>query len=936
MAILARKTKKHPRKYLALAKRASLFLLAILVASSSLQVLVPGAPAQAKTYGEMTPSEQAASYTYYAVLGACVESSMYGDIDLSVGSGGNTTPSIGSNTDGSGSWFNPNAPWGITFTDGHHNCDNLTKDALQLWGWGSDYKDFLSDIGYTYEPNNSPRPRWHGPEPSGDGSIRRQRFESAVQSQVYKQNFPDKPPIGAAAWYEISFNNFFASCKAKDLGLYDSLDSDVKGRVDSRATEGDTRYTSYFMYNTTTKKAENHGFSYTPPETGLVTIYGYRASGQNGDNGAWLSCEELGKRMSDNAPAMRSYVEDNPDYIPSTNTTDIAKICDTNPNDPACKDDSQSSCVVDGIGWIICPVVNFIAAITDAAYGFVSSFLVVQPLMTTDTKSGLFGAWSVMRNIANVAFGIAFLIIIFSQVSSIGITNYGIKKMLPRLIAAAILVNISYWICAVAVDLSNIVGASARNIFESVGANIQSGPNTTQISTGEGWVGVAGFILAGGLATTVALYIGLSALLPALIAVLIAIVTVVLVLVLRQALIILLVAIAPLAFVAFLLPNTEGLFKKWKGLLTTLLLMYPIIAGIFGASALASSIIMNSATSQGGDYVIAIQIMGAAVAVIPLFITPVVMKTAGGVLNRFAGYVNNPNKGPFDRMRKGADDIRKRQEGRREIRALNNGRVFGGSRFRRRAERNAITKGIEGEVSRAQAGYIAEQAMGVDAFRNQLAGGRRVGPGRTADEAATQRALANAINVQTKLEADEVTAASAIIKNFDRDTLRTLSQGGAAEGLDASRSLAVKTAAMQKVLDSQDIEGTNHLLDQASSGGMDPATRRAFAEVLERSSGRPSYVNMGAIESYKQGENMANSTQLTVNAINNNTYSPDKIAASSKDEMDHVLNIAASAVVPTDNTQIIAAAKTALSVPQYSGKIAKQAEAVKNISNLRF
>jgi hypothetical protein len=132
-------------------------------------------------------------------------------------------------------------------------------------------------------------------------------------------------------------------------------------------------------------------------------------------------------------------------------------------------------------------------------------------------------------------------------------------------------------------------------------------------------------------------------------------------------------------------------------------------------------------------------------------------------------------------MRKGAEGVRKRQEGRREIRALNNGKVFGGGRFRRAARSSAITKGIEGEVARAQAGYVADEAQSVDAFRNQLAGGKRFGPGRTADPEAVQRALANAINVQAKLEADEVNAAKAILQtlNLDNTQRAALEQGGA-------------------------------------------------------------------------------------------------------------------------------------------------------------
>lgn len=321
---------------------------------------------------------------------------------------------------------------------------------------------------------------------------------------------------------------------------------------------------------------------------------------------------------------------------------------------------SISSCKVDGIGWIICPVVRTMALIVDGAYTFVSSLLTVQPLMADGgpADSSVYGAWSVMRNFANIAFVIAFMIIIFSQLTSVGLNNYGIKKMLPRLIVAAILVNASFWICAIAVDVSNILGTSLNGLFKDLPA--VGGSNTTKFTydggqTGLGWEGIAGGVLATTVIAGGVLYATLSALLPALLAALIAIATVFIVLTIRQALIILLVVISPLAFVAYLLPNTENLFKKWMGLFKTLLLMYPIIAVIFGASALASGIVMTSAK---GDYAVAIQIMGALIAVIPLALTPVIMKTAGGLLNRIGGIVNNPAKGPVDRLRKRAEGYR--------------------------------------------------------------------------------------------------------------------------------------------------------------------------------------------------------------------------------------------------------------------------------------
>lgn len=258
------------------------------------------------------------------------------------------------------------------------------------------------------------------------------------------------------------------------------------------------------------------------------------------------------------------------------------------------KTPDKTTCVIPGIGWIICPVLNIMAELTNGAYAFVSALLTVQPILTTGNSQGLYTSWLVMRNFANVAFVIAFLIIIFSQVTSTGISNYGIKKLLPRLIIAAILVNLSYWICAAAVDLSNIGGTSLKGLFDAIGGTIKL-PDAGPAATGEGWVGIVGGLLAGGLLTGAALYIGLSALIPVLITVLITIAVVFIALIMRQALIILLIVISPLAFVAYLLPNTESMFNRWRSLFWTLLLMYPIISLIFGASALASKIVMGSA-----------------------------------------------------------------------------------------------------------------------------------------------------------------------------------------------------------------------------------------------------------------------------------------------------------------------------------------------------
>lgn len=326
--------------------------------------------------------------------------------------------------------------------------------------------------------------------------------------------------------------------------------------------------------------------------------------------------------------------------------------------------EGTTSCALEGIGWVICPVSNFLAGAMDKIFEVLASFMTVRPVQTSQ-DSALFRMWSVMRNFANVAFVIAFLVIIYSQVTGVGISAYGIKRLLPRIIAAAILVNISYWICAVAIDVSNISGYSLQQLFINLrNVLVGGGGNNWDLNN---WTSWTSFILSGGTAG-IAAGIGAQALLagtvtgsimlliPILVIVLTSALVALLVMALRQAFITILVITAPLAFVAYLLPNTEKYFEKWRDLFMTMLLMFPIISVIFGGAQLAGMAIIQNANS------INLVILGMAVQVAPLIITPLLIKFSGALLTRFAGVLNNPNKGLIDRSRNWAKDRAENQK----------------------------------------------------------------------------------------------------------------------------------------------------------------------------------------------------------------------------------------------------------------------------------
>ena len=282
----------------------------------------------------------------------------------------------------------------------------------------------------------------------------------------------------------------------------------------------------------------------------------------------------------------------------------------------------KNSCGIDGgLGWLICPVMTFVANINDAAYGAISGFLDIKPaILSSGDNSGAKQGWDFFRNIANAIFAVIFLWIIFSQISNVGVSNYGIKKILPRLIIGALLVNLSYYLCQIFVDLSNILGHTLKDALESGAGEI----GTTSEAAGWGSAIAATIVGVGGVAAFAALAIGI----PTLAAGFLAIMTVFIILVVRQAGIILLISMSPIAFAAWLLPNTEDLFKKWMKIFRGLLLVFPIISLLYGAGKLAGAVLAASATVDPNNPDETLHLVALAATTMPLIATPFVLQNS--------------------------------------------------------------------------------------------------------------------------------------------------------------------------------------------------------------------------------------------------------------------------------------------------------------------
>lgn len=386
-------------------------------------------------------------------------------------------------------------------------------------------------------------------------------------------------------------------------------------------------------------------------KTKSLPITGYDGYKYEDNEGIHLILTEGDAKTATEGQAV-SYLLRSGIYDPSTQSSST-KVSIANAPE-ADGDDDGDNCKVN-VGWFVCPATQLIADRMDGVLDIIKSFLIVHTLQTDTTKNNpIYEIWQKVRDVSNVCFVLVFLLIIYAQITNQGLSNYGIKSMLPRLIIGAILVNVSYWISGALVDTSNVLGSSIQQFFTDVRHGLSShGRLGDELS----WTGVTGVVLAGGgvLGKVVVANGGigpsLTLLTTMLVGAIVAAIVAMVVLAMRQALITLCIIVAPLAFVAYVLPSTNKYFDKWKDLFATMLLMFPLISFIFGAAQLAGYAIIANA----GDSITQI-IIGLAVQVAPIAITPLIIKLSGNLLGKLAGIVNNPNRGIIDRTRNWAQE----------------------------------------------------------------------------------------------------------------------------------------------------------------------------------------------------------------------------------------------------------------------------------------
>lgn len=885
-------------------------LLIALVAAGLISGLVPPAAVNASQKYQYTVEERAKAYGYYRAVKHCV-TKMVGQIKALSDFDGEATKPL------NGFWFGNDSggddpshgnPVNVVPTsatdDGVRGCAKTIDTALTKY-WNISYVDFLKGIGYSWNMESS---RW---EYAGDPS-RPSRLDGLLSQKG----------IDTTSWndevaYSIYWAGFNSLCGASDVKDSDTNKNLADAPLDTEATE-ETRYGwAYRIEPNGPKKTVFKYKSVAPGATWIVnnpaTATLYQGNSKTCDEVIALlgnkkyadayftgmlidKCKAAGVPViGRSADAQRlACVEGakhpnpgNENYCKTKYSGAALEACQkgqgvkiTAEDVPGTTDDSgtttdeeQTTCAIEGVGWILCPILIAGANIADAAFGFIAgSFLEISPDLLGD---GTRIAWGVMQGFANAGFILIFLTIIFSHLTQMGLSSYGVKRTLPRLIVAAILVNLSFLLTQIAVDLSNILGYGLKEMLGGVAQSIQTSSGAGGVSTGDDSTNFLGIVTVV-IAAAAFSWINLGAVIAAVVAAVVVLITVFLILALRKALIVLLVVLAPLAFVAYVLPNTKKLFDRWLKMFTGLLLVFPILGLLYGGSLLAHTILW---TAVGGDTIM--QILAYVVLVVPLIATVPLLKGSLNAVGNIGGYVNaigakvkggasKATGGAFDRSRVGQfQKYRKGVSARRRAQRQAGTDLFGGGAKNPLNWGSRMNRGLNKASGRFGAD-MATRGAAIDAKEDA-----------ELMQNATSRLSSMRVDGDKPLSAGHV---------MEMATSGTITINGKTTKVDDH----MQRAAIQRAVQTATVGEAEQLVN--ASSGMSVDARKTLSSSLAASSLAKKAPHLGGKTLGEIEQGTANTTRAALEAVQKGKYTAEALANSDADTISSVLSAVGSTV----------------------------------------
>jgi len=263
---------------------------------------------------------------------------------------------------------------------------------------------------------------------------------------------------------------------------------------------------------------------------------------------------------------------------------------------PVCQASSSA------MSWFLCPIYNGLADASDwLLLNFVVPFLRPSPVgLNPDDKStgAVYQIWSDMRVIADIILVILLLVAVISQAYGGGIVqSYTAKKMLPRILVGAILINTSIYVVAFAIDMANVIGSGIGDLITAPlvqTGNFTFNPTNTQAFAISGiavtLTAMTAYLVTGSFLLSILPLLLVAVVLPIFLAMMGIFIT----LILLQGLYMALTIFSPIAFALYAFPNTEKYFKTWWDWLFRSLLVYPIFMTILALSDVFTVLIQKA------------------------------------------------------------------------------------------------------------------------------------------------------------------------------------------------------------------------------------------------------------------------------------------------------------------------------------------------------
>lgn len=535
------------------------------------------------------------TYKSYSLVRACVdEFNSYGGDDIS------RFDSIGSfvHTSSNSSGYGPNrvSATMINYIDGDNKENTCTNDSIQ-----SAAKSAGIDINIADELNTLASSK-------NSKTVKASDVASLIKDKILSKM---KSISSDAALFMVYKDAFTKRCSSGDF--YTSTTDPVNKETwkfeqgSTLKANGEGKYdlgTVYIDKNKGGPLDEHRGAPFV-------------SKAQKDSKGE--TCYSLYDKMNKTFPA----------YVNAINasveeTGDKAQDQNADSGDGSEGDDEKDKCNAGffGFGFLLCPGQNLLNLIIDFLYGIIENILDWRLLETSGSQIKSY--WEKFLSIANVILVIAFLIIIYSTATSDGLSNYDVKKMLPRIVILAIVINISFYVCAAIVDLCNIAGRGVMALListspgsEGLGLGEKIGTVVSNVATG----------VAGGIAGVVAgviLFVSIGP--PAVLA----LIVIILALIFRGVALTMMVIISPIAIALYLFPSAamNKWHVKWRDAFIKMLLVYPMFMAVWGGSKLIASVTASTQNPVIGFITSLICTIAPAVAIIPLF------KMSGDVMGK--------------------------------------------------------------------------------------------------------------------------------------------------------------------------------------------------------------------------------------------------------------------------------------------------------------